>query len=301
MDSTIICFSMWKFQKWHHNIFKLRFNRRKWLLQSLSCICLNWKIHSRFSFKVFLNSCLTVWALPSWLAGRSCCGLWHNSCLLARLSLSHLHNWRYSLLTEIIVSTLKKTHIDADLISSEVMFFFSPDSHRSLETGSHYPLLLEPTRSAPQSGLRKHRWMLILSWLFHITAERFEFILGHIRNRAKIPFRVWDQASGIDQICLYISVPALHRVYVCSKRRGTSQVCVLQLVLWIRPMTDTSYKPAISQHQGGTAPLPTRPRTRCQRPHTMKTAIKAIIRVSLIIHPINDHCMYAGIPADKFC
>lgn len=43
----------------------------------------------------------------------------------------------------------------------------------------------------------------------------------------------------------------------CSRRRR-SQVCVLQLVLWIRPMTDTSYKPAISQHQGGTASLTTR-------------------------------------------
>lgn len=37
-----------------------------------------------------------------------------------------------------------------------------------------------------------------------------------------------------------------------------SQVCVLQLVLWIRPMPHTRYNPAISQHQGGTAPLPTR-------------------------------------------
>lgn len=37
-----------------------------------------------------------------------------------------------------------------------------------------------------------------------------------------------------------------------------SQVCVLQLVLWIRPMPHTCYNPAISQHQGGTAPLPTR-------------------------------------------
>lgn len=46
-----------------------------------------------------------------------------------------------------------------------------------------------------------------------------------------------------------------------SSRRPASQVCVLQLVLWIRPMTDTSYNPAISQHQGGTAPLPTRRRT----------------------------------------
>lgn len=41
-------------------------------------------------------------------------------------------------------------------------------------------------------------------------------------------------------------------------RRSASQVCVPQLVLWIRPMTHTSYKPAISQHQGGPAPLPTR-------------------------------------------
>ena len=35
-------------------------------------------------------------------------------------------------------------------------------------------------------------------------------------------------------------------------------VCVPQLVLWIRPMTNTFYKPAISQHQGGTAPLTSR-------------------------------------------
>lgn len=54
-------------------------------------------------------------------------------------------------------------------------------------------------------------------------------------------------------VCVY--------VYTSSSRRPASQVCVLQLVLWIRPMTDTSYYPAISQHQGGTAPLPTRRRT----------------------------------------
>lgn len=55
------------------------------------------------------------------------------------------------------------------------------------------------------------------------------------------------------RVCVYMCM--------CSSRRPASQVCVLQLVLWIRPMTDTSYNPAISQHQGGTVPLPTRRRT----------------------------------------
>lgn len=78
------------------------------------------------------------------------------------------------------------------------------------------------------------------------------------------PFQGWDQASRLCQIRLCISVFLLYVVCVCvcSKRRCACQVCVLQLVLWIRPMTDTSYKPAISQHQGGTVPLPTRLRRR---------------------------------------
>lgn len=136
-----------------------------------------------------------------------------------------------------------------------------------MQAGRHGPLVLEPTLSVPQSGLREHRWTLILSWLFHITAETFEFILGHRRKPAKTPppppSRVEIRPPGVARsVC---GVLALRRVCVwfCSKQRGACQVCVLQLVLWIRPMTHTSYKPAISQHQGGTVPLPSRPRRRC--------------------------------------
>lgn len=81
----------------------------------------------------------------------------------------------------------------------------------------------------------------------------------------------------LDQVCRSMS-PVFHLhncvcytciyVYECvmcwrprwTNRGAASQVCVLQLVLWIRPMTNTSENPAISQHQGGTAPLTTRAR-----------------------------------------
>lgn len=38
-------------------------------------------------------------------------------------------------------------------------------------------------------------------------------------------------------------------------------------------MTDTSYKPAISQHQGGTVPLPTRAGETPRATRTMKTRL----------------------------
>lgn len=65
------------------------------------------------------------------------------------------------------------------------------------------------------------------------------------------------------RVRLYWAVQSLRKMLVrvfksSVTRRSASQVCVPQLVLWIRPMTHTSYNPAISQHQGGPAPLPTR-------------------------------------------
>lgn len=101
-----------------------------------------------------------------------------DSCPLAGSSLSPLRNWRSLLVT-------------CYFFSKKTTFFlqgaFPPDACRSSGTGSRHPLVLEPTLSVPQSGLREHRWTLILSWLFHITAEMFEFILGHRRKPAKIP------------------------------------------------------------------------------------------------------------------
>lgn len=42
-----------------------------------------------------------------------------------------------------------------------------------------------------------------------------------------------------------------------SRSRREDKVCVLQLVLWIRPMPHIRDNPAISQHQGGPTLLPT--------------------------------------------
>lgn len=155
--------------------------------------------------------------------------------------------------------------------------------HMQVLRNSHHALLLNlwPTLSVLQSGLREHRWRLILSWLLHITVQR---CWVHSRPQKELSQVLWGPCcqpsdgpptlrTGIKSAGLNLSLHPFTLterfsynmpvvcVCVCSSRRPASQVCVLQLVLWIRPMTDTSYNPAISQHQGGTVPLPTRPRT----------------------------------------
>lgn len=183
-----------------------------------------------------------------------------------------------------------------------------------------------PTLSVLQSGLREHRWRLILSWPLHITAEKLgSFVVTNAAepnskggpcwctrasfcltfavfppvvlagekgaiflSAASVPLQErWDDSSckrdipDLDSVydsvstwqpsdrssfskCFNLSQKRCLCVCVCFKtaftRRPASQVCVPQLVLWIRPTTDTSYNPAISQHQGGPAPQPTRRR-----------------------------------------
>ncbi len=66
----------------------------------------------------------------------------------------------------------------------------------------------------------------------------------HVSNRNSVWF--WNLEKKIWRKRFIFTPPGL----VC-------EVCVLQLVLWIRPMSHVCDKPAISQHQGGTTPLPT--------------------------------------------
>lgn len=101
-----------------------------------------------------------------------------------------------------------------------------------------------------------------------------EFMRGHWNIRAKSRERPLllhcnprtSSPLGTQEICLYVEGNFslwLHLVFTscplrCTQRQKTQlRVCALQLVLWIRPITDTSYNPAISQHQGGTTPLST--------------------------------------------
>lgn len=116
--------------------------------------------------------------------------------------------------------------------------------HLQPQTGLYYT----PTQRYGNRRILQNPWLA--------NAHRLQ-----VKSDDNHPVTLTVSVSGV--VLLFVGLEqSVMCVCVCltsSSRRPASQVCVLQLVLWIRPMTDISYNPAISQHQGGTAPLPTRP------------------------------------------
>ena len=156
-------------------------------------------------------------------------------------------------------SVLAAPHNCAEMLgSSTAMDRAEPSTMGSMLLYS-YPVRVAETHNCSPT-LDNMPGDLRITW--HINETRLDQ-----RRCLKIPRNLVSRSAGFSKwynlsLHLYWLLCFLSFNTSSNRRRASlSQVCVLQLVLWIRPMTDTSYYPAISQHQGGTAPLPTRRKT----------------------------------------